>query len=910
MSPVPPKVLVGPSAVEGFDLLAASSEAVGSVVDLVNAHVQASGVILNAKDAWRLPEELFLVGLLAEACSDLTQPGQFKRSCLQAFRLNEAGAAGCLQRWWRSKCDCTSLLASPPCDSGAALADREESDQAASARTQLDMGLELVHQQFCDEKNSLLECSQDVEASQALEATEDTTAALLVEESAALPHAAEETTADCVDESAKPQETVEDFISAVVVEESAVLEPSDLSEAVAEPCPRLAPAGRETEERPEGAELLDDGIDPAVSALFSEQGRAPDATSVATYLLGPDPAAPSAMADDSGMQAVGDSLSGLARQAGEIVNVMPVVESLQSRDSAANYISHPAESSRPLAVIPSATPGRTEPLSAVPQPPSSLPTPRGGHQKLPRPNGFTRDIAPRPPPLSALDRGAIAHGLPAAHAPGLAVAGAFASARADTLALYSGENSCVSSPSGSVPEVKDASQCRGNRGENPYRRKWNPRKAAAQRRDREKLERVPQQQRVVAEDTEQQTNIAEDFLPGPPSVNDIRDIEEEDAAARIIAASRDLAPEPVRNHRQRAEAPAEVFRSTGNSSADQLNYGSGQAGFSLSAPSDRGPEHRPGTRDRNAATSEFDEVANPDLSELKPAGVPEVYGPPPTLDTKCTGKQGVYGSVPKRPSRDAEAVDFTQLQQMISRGIASAEAGEEPDVEIDEFALAAAQPAPAARPSGGITRRAENGQRSASPRASAFRASVAAASASQDFLPSSDAAPSADVSSASSAHPAQPQAPKRTMADIRAAAERRAFQNSTPTGAGTLLDDESEARRYRDQCSEEPAACAGTSHSNMASIRAIAERRARNSQGGSVTPVGARARTPSQGISCRANDGSAGLDQHQTRTARSGGTPITGAYRPTHAYSGRSAEGGSGLAESLGLRFGVPPPSH
>jgi len=372
---------------------------------------------------------------------------------------------------------------------------------------------------------------------------------------------------------------------------------------------------------------------------------------------------------------------------------------------------------------------------------------------------------------------------------------------------------------------------------------------------------------------------------------------EERAAARIKATAMAAAPEQLA--RCKADEALGMLCRAADSNVHHMNSRSGQAGFSLCAPLDRGPEHAPGTRGRNgeiadeiARVQDSNQAPTLDRGELKCAGIPQSFGPPSMPDSHSSAWDSMGDLGSKRcPSQQGDAVDFKQLQQMISRGIACAEVGEEPDMDVDELAWATMESASCVQPS--QSRRPNNKQRAPSPRAAAFRTSVAAASASHG-APASNSQETHGVMSAPSVELAQQreQQPttKRTMAEIRAAAERRAY---TPTAADETPGAELEASDFRAHRTEEIGPSDTAPNSNMASIRAIAERRTRHGPGFSMIPTDVRARTPRQLVN---------LEKPCT--------PRGGAYKPTHVYSGRSAEGGVGLADALGLRFGVPPPHH
>jgi len=107
-------------------------------------------------------------------------------------------------------------------------------------------------------------------------------------------------------------------------------------------------------------------------------------------------------------------------------------------------------------------------------------------------------------------------------------------------------------------------------------------------------------------------------------------------------------------------------------------------------------------------------------------------------------------------------MDFKQLQQLISRGIANAEMGEEPDIEIDH--AAGLMPARSVRTKSPSMRYRDGQPPKPVEHREASRQRFTPPTCSKNSPPADDSPP---VS--------QPLPGRRAMSEIRAAAERRAF---------------------------------------------------------------------------------------------------------------------------------------
>merc|ERR1719265_2122537 len=222
-------------------------------------------------------------------------------------------------------------------------------------------------------------------------------------------------------------------------------------------------------------------------------------------------------------------------------------------------------------------------------------------------------------------------------------------------------------------------------------------------------------------------------------------------------------------------------------------------------------------------------------------------------------------------------MDFAQLQMLISRGIANAEAGEEPDLDIDRSV----------------------GMVMSQPQYSSNVEEIA------DLPPR---APQAETGRCNNA------APRSKMAELRAAAEERAYsgqtgsssRTTTPTrrvSASTAISATAQysnghAGNHREvhveqtpsayEDAEGASSIREPSRNRMSAIRAIAERRAYGNRESSTTRVRTPVRTP------RSDDDM----EHEGRSApRTPRDISTGAYRPNHVYGSRNQHGGGGLLE-------------
>eukprot|EP00933_Yihiella_yeosuensis_P047520 TRINITY_DN4335_c0_g1_i1.p1 TRINITY_DN4335_c0_g1~~TRINITY_DN4335_c0_g1_i1.p1 ORF type:complete len:1004 (-),score=257.32 TRINITY_DN4335_c0_g1_i1:185-3196(-) len=551
----------------------------------------------------------------------------------------------------------------------------------------------------------------------------------------------------------------------------------------------------------------------------------------------------------------------------------------------------------------------------------------------------------RPPALGAID--SPPRKVASGNTPKSAIA-AVAAAKAAGRPISAGRegaSSAVNSPAGSQLALCN-DKTNTSRGENPYRRKWNPRLAAQQRREREAA--LGKQKGSADSEATTQRNGAE---KSPVSVG---------------PTQKEAENMPPSAERVEAKNLVGVTEGVGT------EYGSSKATFSLNAPTDRGPEYLPGERERLRISNEVaaaNAVESLHVDEsIPPRGASLMAAPSSVSKHPMSMSRGDHisrsagsGSSQRSPASSAtargttslqrameedpaalEGMDFAQIQKLISLGIANAEAGDEPAVEIDRAASAAAgKPWSSMAEGGSVASRAPhqigesefsrprppaesrssnpNPCRGESPRGQRFPSAARQGppAGEEELAGASDAGLS--MSAQFSMEPPAP-SNKRSMADIRAAAERRRACQSSDYDNG-----HEQAREVTPAVSSAAVAAPPTAEREISStteaprpmndIRAIAQRRACGfkSDAGDRTPR-SRSRTPLVS-SNQVEPDPVGFNEvvSEGPVSRAPSVPRTGgAYRPNHVYSGRHEQGSSArggrLAESLGLRYGQPPP--
>lgn len=927
---------------------------VAGVVGLVRAHKEAVTPAAATK-AWLLADDQFFIGLLSASC-DIKAVGLscgLKRRCFAAFRALESDAARSLQRWWRHRpsnhrleprtaeqpqmptgscqvlepqllADCTEQAPElperqvpeqapePPLQQVQEQQPPEQpvQEQQGPEPAMLEQGVEqeqLLHQVASQEPTSEEPAPEEQQAPEEQPTPEEQPSA---EEQPSLQEQAQpELTEQALPEPEPVQGQHHELQAAA---QESLPDPEPLSLPPVQLADLVAP---EAPARPEPA-VLDTGLEQEMKLLEElqqqlrlqlaggagswSQPEAPQEAQVATPKMrrSEAPASAGSAATSAGAMPEDEGpLEVLWAQPSE-----PWTPNSQKQVASLTPGSPGSHSSEANAATPCASPARAQAGSeGAPVVPLSRPALRAQQ---------------RPPPLSSL-------GVDTAARPpsaGRRAAGTTASA--------------ASSPSG----AEDNRTPRG--ADNPYRRKWNPKVAAQQRKEKE--EREADAARRREEEARQRR------APAPaPATRPGSDLQEEGfmppslliEAAAQVAAFPDSHVVAKPSQSEPAEDPVVV------------EYGSGRAGLSLAAPTDRGPEHRPGTRDprepadrghqapiardpprdrplahrpeaasrpepeapsRWEARAEMplpqrDPVSRSDAAALRDYEADrrnrrgaDTAAPPARTVAKakrCEDSDGLGWSQPTKakPTNryddddlglgsldddgDLGSMDFSRLQQLISRGIACAEAGEEPDEDIDIAAGAGrrggtAPPerrirAPAAPPE--TKSRARESPRARWP---------------------TRAAEHEDYGSAKAELSLEAPAPRSRMANIRAAAERRAYHGKN--GGGTPrhdpFEEEPEFMDHRGASDQFRDGEDGfQERRSMSAIRAIAERRAYGAKGAG----GGMAR------SARSIEDQGGSN---LRTL----TPTKGAYRPAHVYGSRT-EGGRGLADSLGLRYAQPP---
>mmetsp|Transcript_103464 Transcript_103464/g.183496 ORF Transcript_103464/g.183496 Transcript_103464/m.183496 type:complete len:955 (+) Transcript_103464:115-2979(+) len=899
------------------------------------------------REAWRLPDELFLVGLLAVACGDGARRSDLKRSCFQAFRSNEEDAATFMQRWWR----------------GA---------QAAALRSKQGMPAASP----CFTESQLLELVSEPAPIEV--AVADRTAEKLATTPPALPvcmsaDPAMEAAASADFKLERPLEPRETEIAAAAPPLVNVMELTHLETSAATPASPLQPALS----TPVAAASVATAS-PLTAVLSLQRATEPTAEeAVVAAPASPPPAAlstPVAEAVPTRAEAPPVQLS-LERTALPRPEQLSLERRAEPRpEEVAVAVAAPPEAAEDAAVattaflLHAAQPKAAAQLERTIDPGSGRTTPRGSSTPRRSPRGeicaSVRSRAPRPPAIvtaDASDRppssGAVGS---TAAAGGQAGGASVASKPAATTGFvtptrrerFDGFAGGLASPAASNSPSSE-SRCHGVRGDNPYRRKWNPKLAAAQRRERETAERMRKLEEA------QQHKASKPSLAGLLTA-EADAAEEAEAAAveaeaaqvaaeaaacaeRAAAAAAEAAPDRVEDSRRPLPAracpvPAEKVGRVGAGSAataapltprkrapddpHAMEYGSACAGLSLCAPQDRGPEHRPGSREMRKLlqkNSEMRGIEEP-LGEMLgyPVEGPASHAPPLPPSTRRVGAAAPSPGRRSTPPRgglhgetNGEDMDFNQLQQLISRGLACAEAGEEPDLEVDR---AAADVGTTGTNAAGACIGASHRTPSFSAPAPPARSTVAAAAAPRERAVQeveAEATLRAEVST-----------PRRAMAEIRAAAERRAYRNRADMSAAGDFGTELGGEPTEDPNLAAVAAAQAESRRNMSAIRAIAERRARGATPRGVTPGRSTDRSmptrttpsfsgeelgdqsPAKGIAAAASDAPEPQPPRTPRSIAAGG----GAYRPNHVYSGRGAASAGGLSETLGLRFGQPPP--
>lgn len=803
-------------------MTATSSEPiVGAVVALMISHQKAvNGAI---REAWRWPDGLFLVNLLsAVCCSDGgRRHGNYKYLCFEALRQNELDAAGYLQRWWRSRLS----RATRHNMSITAVTDEEVTTEAivkdASSQNSCGGSFQISHSTAAAAGRAAVQEPADTNVS-----------TVQTLEPHALPHLGENVGENVRESQAGPEarqtptELRASFHGSNSMHGSLSRDDLDL--------PRCGTANEPASAHDQdvtGFTAGDAAVEPSASPTavmaVPEEGEAVAAPPASAI---PDSAATNAVVSPDSV--VAGTVSATSREHVVVLESQSQVTDLLSAGLGItllreDMLSAPQEETLPAYLredraAPDAAADFEQAAASVALVEAQAAA--AAHRAA----AHAEDMPVGPHPAQAsLEPAADKTCMPQqAAAEDMArdfiarAGGGSSSGRPHSRGASSGASSNASTPRGA-----DDGRCRGIRGENPYRRKWNPRLAAANRRQREQEQREEQQQQQHQREQEEKATAWRRGADG----------EDEDLSLQA----------PNFN-----EPPA-------------IDMGDARAGFSMATPGHRGPEHQPGMREQ---------LRGGDAGSLIAAAR---GGPGRSHMAESSDHEDVHGLY--GGGQPSEGMDFAQIQQMISRGIASAEAGEEPSLEVDQYAAAAGVPAYGMPPPPAAPRRppAPPGERRSLPGRS-YSPRVVEADAGFDEVPAG-----------------RPQ--RRSMAEIRSAAERRrekpsAWDHDDAVGAAEAtslvplppVPMSSQHGIFEASPIPMPARTSG-----MSAIRAIAEKRSTANRG--LGPASARGSTPPP------------HQQHQ----QSRGV----AYRPTKVYAGRNAEGGGGgLTESLGLRYGVPPP--
>lgn len=533
---------------------------------------------------------------------------------------------------------------------------------------------------------------------------------------------------------------------------------------------------------------------------------------------------------------------------------------------------------------------------------------------------------------------------------------------------------CSGPASGNNSPAGGGNRCGGVRGDNPYRRKWNPRLAAAQRRELECAKRKIKEEEEQAKAALARPTLAECLsaeadaaaeAEAAAATAEAAEAEAQASALVEIAAAANLSdqrftrqqdsghyPAPVTSEfpsapssRQQRRVLSEPTADSDSMEAALPDYGTARSGFSLSTPQDRGPEHRPGTRDlKSSQPVEWDS----DTGGHSACARQQRHRAEPVLARQekmlpqfdeWNGEPVVRASSSRQRQRPhAEDAFDTYTNEATLPEYGSARSGfslsapqdcgpelrpgtreKKPPQTPEQDTEADIRASRLRSPPSQLHDEPSFGQPTLSPGAPDSRDTQRAFSFNGAYANSNFADRATSASSNTDmmeqrveiARTMEAEAPRRAMAEVRAAAERRAYRRAEEEPSPSLPED-----------LEGAMVVAAESRKSMSAIRAIAERRA----GGFRTPRGTtprgdgtpRSATPKQ-ASEMAEMSPGAEDFHIVQKAPLGPPPkiphdgellkCGGAYRPAHSYSGRSGSGGTGLSETLGLRYGQPPPA-
>eukprot|EP00929_Paragymnodinium_shiwhaense_P027293 TRINITY_DN16053_c0_g1_i2.p1 TRINITY_DN16053_c0_g1~~TRINITY_DN16053_c0_g1_i2.p1 ORF type:complete len:877 (+),score=175.54 TRINITY_DN16053_c0_g1_i2:78-2708(+) len=819
----------------------------------------AAATAASCGDLWRLPEEQFVVELLGLIVLSQAPSGRRKRSCFDALRSCEGGAVRCLQKWWRTSgaavCRWHRPVRRPDVQPLDKLPDSREEDERL-------VGAAAAGERCCENE---VGAQQEPAASEKLSNDQHTDCA---NEAIVVPATAPHEPADC-----QPSEPEAAAAEAIVVPATSPHEPADCQPSEPEAAdsevarPEDATEWQERTQRPATLEHQPPcACDPAETSaekdrqMLPTSSATPSGSEAAALIKLTLPCAVaaaetaesprSAQVADAAIQrddAVVGSEGGLSPPADDRPLFRPLKLQLPEEQAASSVVPTPvaagaapeqeAEAKPTVAAErSSSTPKHTprkhlgQALSlqaAMPQGPGDVPA-------------YSRGAAvrARPPPLASVGGGG--GGRAADRSPSCGSRSGCGSQHTEA-----GHGGGQSASQAGTPTGEG--RCCGVRGHNPYKRRWNPRLAAAQRREREEAAKHQADCRIQAQplptakqpegeaaqeerQTAQLSNYVLERIPPastepplhrPASGGEVEELPSPRPESRSFGATANLLAEALG---QRGDAVA----------AAQSESGMMRAGLSLAAPAERGPACHPGVRGR---------------SKEAPSGPCETTARRPSAGASygCSADAGGHWDTAFRPAADylEPRAEAQPRPQMRPRAIAEDPAEHHSMVQNQSRSDRTHAPGEPLTPTG-------NGGR-------------------------------------------------RTMADIRAAAEQR--RRAASMAAATATDEDA-IGIVAPAASSDSADASNRDRGSMAAIRAIAERRAHqraptaatthNWHGEAKRPPSPSTRTPRDlppaPLSARSSIGAAG-----------------GVYRPAHVYGSRSSAP-SGLSETLGLRYGQMPP--
>lgn len=602
------------------ELSVPSLSVLSEVAALLSAHRDA--VKTAEHQAWRLPDETFLIGLLSVACGDTERRRRFKRSFFSAFRVNEADAASCVQRWWRSgrhspRSTPAGVVAEVPSKEVAA-AELSKPDHPTTQEVLMSVVVPEGHAAECapaalaapaaDVRPAILEDLVPELASEASPQLGVTASRLGLElpttqevliAAVAAPAVQQPTTQEVLLAAVSPDIPEEESAATALTRGSRTETEEALLNAMAQKSiGRHAPSTQEV--------LLSAVVGTPKSTLTGGDAAAQGGPATAGDIL-PAAPPPTTGLTTSSRPPTGSVMEQTRRPASHLQidgGVAPVddPEELPPVTVARSDEAAVARATAPSPVAPSMPPRPASAGSRAEPRPSS----RGGAEASSISTPRARTPRGRPSPLSSLVEG----GGPVSAVRALVAAQPLSARSSSSVgggrpasgggASASGASASVTPRSGSSAvggSAAEDTKTRGVRGDNPYRRKWNPRLAAAERKAREEEAAAAQQAKVAAREASVAENNKHDAEPsfheaGPPmELSPLLDPE-----ARHVGAGHLDGAAHMPNEQRHGDAWS-LPKSADPVIAEVDEYGAAGAGFSMAAPSGRGAPQRPSSRE-------------------------------------------------------------------------------------------------------------------------------------------------------------------------------------------------------------------------------------------------------------------------------------------------------------------------